>query len=57
MSTLVGALTAENAITSATLWGEVAAAAPLIITLFVFSFGYMVVRKLLNKGRKGKAGI
>lgn len=57
MSTLVTALTGTNGITSATLWGEVAAAAPLMITLFIFAFGFRVVKKLYNNGSKGKAKI
>lgn len=57
MSSLVTALTASGAITSDTLWGEVAKAAPLMITLFVFAFGYRIVRKLYGGGAKGKAKI
>lgn len=57
MSALVTALTAENAITSSTLWTEVAGAAPLMITLFIFAFGFRIIRKLYNNGAKGKAKI
>lgn len=54
MSSLITQLTAEGAITSTTLWGEVAHAAPLIITVFIFAFGYYVLRKVLKGGSKGK---
>lgn len=55
MSTLVTALTSgDNAITSSKLWTEVSAAAPLILTIFVFAFGYYIIRKVLKGGAKGK---
>lgn len=44
-------------ITSTALWGEVTNAAPLIITIFVFAFGYKVVRRVLKKGSSGKSGM
>lgn len=57
MNSLVSALTAEGAITSSTLWGEVATAAPLIITIFVFAFGYKVLKRVLKSGSKGKLNV
>lgn len=54
MSGMITALTANGAITSDTLWGEATSAAPLIITIFVFAFGYRIVKRLLNGGYKGK---
>lgn len=55
MSQMVTALTTgENAITGSTLWTEVAALAPLILTLFIFAFGVYKLGKLLKGGSKGK---
>lgn len=55
MSGMISALTdSSTGITSSTLWGEATNAAPLIITLFVFAFGYRIVKKLLKGGYKGK---
>lgn len=55
MSGMITALTAaEGGITSANLWAEATAAAPLIIGIFIFAFGYRLVRKLLKSGSKGK---
>lgn len=52
MASMITALTAtETGITSAKLWGEAAAAAPLIITLFIFGFGFSIVRHLLKSKR------
>ena len=56
MSTMISALTdSSTGITSSSLWTEVAAAAPLIVTIFIFAFGYRVIRKVLKSGSKGKA--
>lgn len=57
MSEMVTALTGTNGITSSTLWTEAANAAPLIIGIFVFAFGYRIVRKVLKGGYKGKVNI
>lgn len=54
MSGMITALTGEGGITSSALWTEVTAAAPLIIGIFIFAFGYRVVRKVLKSGSKGK---
>lgn len=55
MAAMVESLTASNGgITSANLWTEVTQAAPLIIGIFIFAFGYRVVRKVLKSGSKGK---
>lgn len=56
MSSLITALTGEGGISSATLWGEVASAGPLLITIFSFAFGYFIIRKVLKKGSHGKVG-
>lgn len=39
------------------LWGAISGLAPLMITLFLFSFAYYVFRKLFKSGRKGKANV
>lgn len=49
--------TSGTALTSSTLWAEVTAAAPLIVTIFVFAFGYRIVRRVLNGGSKAKLKI
>lgn len=54
MSGFVTELTGTNGITSANLWTEVTSAAPLIIGIFIFAFGYYVVRKVVKGGSKGK---
>ena len=55
MAGMVSALTnSTSGITSSALWTEVTAAAPLIIGIFIFAFGYRVVRKVLKSGSKGK---
>lgn len=55
MTGFVTALTGTDGITSANLWGEVTTAAPLIVTMFLFAFGFAVVRRLLKgKGRTVK---
>ena len=57
MSGMITALTAQGGITSSSLWTEAAAAAPLIIGIFIFAFGYRIVRKLLKSGSKGKVNV
>lgn len=57
MSGMVSALTGTNGITSSTLWTEAANAAPLIIGIFVFAFGYRIVKKVLKGGYKGKVNV
>lgn len=49
--------TGTGAITSANLWNEATQAAPLILALVVFAFGYRIVRKLVKGAPKGKANI
>ena len=55
MASFISALT--NGITSDTLWTEIAKAAPFIITIFVVAVGYRIVKKVLSKGSKLKAGM
>ena len=58
MSGMVSALTnSTTGITSGTLWTEVTAAAPLIVGIFIFAFGYRVVRKVLKSGSKAKVNV
>lgn len=54
MSGFVTALTGTDGITSSNLWTEVTSASPLIIGIFIFAFGYYVVRKVVKGGSKGK---
>ncbi len=55
MSGFISALT--TGITSDILWTEITKAAPFLITIFVVAVGYRLVRRLVNKGSKLKAGI
>lgn len=55
MASFISALT--TGITSDTLWTEIAKAAPFIITIFVVAVGYRIVKKVLSKGSKLKAGM
>lgn len=54
MQQFVNALIGEGGISSATLWGDVTAAAPLIIIVIGFAFGYYIVRKVVKGTSKGK---
>lgn len=55
MSAFITAL--QTNLTSANLWGELAAAGAFIGLMVVFAFGYRIVRKLVNGVSKGKARI
>ena len=55
MADFVTALT--TGITSNTLWAEITKAAPFLITVFVVAVGYRIIRRVINKGSKLKAGI
>lgn len=58
MSDMITALTSSTTgITSGSLWTEAANAVPLIVGIFVFAFGYRIVKKLLKGGVKGKVNI
>lgn len=57
MAAFITALTGEGGITSSALWTEVGHAAPFIATIFIFAFGYRVLRKVLKGGVKGKVNI
>lgn len=53
-----GFITALNqGITSDTLWTEITKAAPFVITIFVVAVGYRVLKRVITKGSKLKAGI
>lgn len=43
-----------SGITSGALWTEATQAAPLIIAIFTFAFGFYIVRRVLKGGAKGK---
>lgn len=55
MSGFITALT--TGITSDTLWSEITKAAPFVILVFVVAVGYRILRRVINKGSKLKAGI
>ena len=47
----------QTNLTSANLWGELAAAGAFIGLMVVFAFGYRIVKRLVNGVSKGKARI
>lgn len=55
MSGFITALT--TGITSDTLWAEITKAAPFLIVIFVVAVGYRILRRVVSKGSKLKAGI
>lgn len=55
MTGFITALTAG--VSSDTLWAEITKAVPFLITIFVVAVGYRLVRRMVNKGSKLKAGI
>ncbi|MBQ3309566.1 hypothetical protein IJG78_02725 [Candidatus Saccharibacteria bacterium] len=55
MTGFITALT--TGITSDILWTEITKAAPFVITVFVVAVGYRILRRVINKGSKLKAGI
>lgn len=55
MGGFITALT--GGISSDTLWSEITKAAPFVITIFVVAVGYRILRRVINKGSKLKAGI
>lgn len=55
MNTMVTALTSgDNALTGTTLWTNAGYLVPLIITMFVFVFGWTKLAGLLRGGSHGK---
>lgn len=55
MGGFISALT--TGITTDTLWAEITKAAPFVIAMFVVAVGYRVLRRVISKGSKLKAGI
>lgn len=55
MVDFVQALT--TGITSGTIWTEITKAAPFVVTIFIVAVGYHVLRKVVSKGSRLKAGI
>ena len=55
MDGFITALT--TGVTSDTLWAEITKAAPFLIVIFVVAVGYRILRRVINKGSKLKAGI
>lgn len=52
MSAFISAL--NTGLSGDAMWGSVADAAPLIITLVLFALGFYLVRKLIKGAGKGK---
>nr|AXH73719.1 MAG: coat protein [uncultured bacterium] len=55
MGGFISALT--TGITTDTMWAEITKAAPFVIAMFIVAVGYRVLRRVINKGSKLKAGI
>lgn len=55
MGGFITALT--TGITSDILWTEITKAAPFVITMFVVAVGYYILRRVIKRGSKLKAGI
>lgn len=55
MSGFITALT--TGITSDVLWTEITKAAPFVISIFVVAVGYRVLKRVISRGSKLKAGI
>lgn len=47
----------NTGLSATALWGAIADAAPLIITLVLFGLGFYVTRKLIKGASKGKTRI
>lgn len=50
-----GLTSSSTGVTGAGLWDQITPAIPFIVTMFLFAFGYGVVRKVLRRGSKGKS--
>lgn len=55
MNAFISAL--QTGVTSDILWGEITKAAPFVITMFVVAVGYYVLRRVIKRGSRLKAGI
>lgn len=40
-----------------TMWGAVTPVAPIIIFVFLFAFGYRIIKRVTKKGSAGKFGM
>lgn len=54
MADFITAITGSSGISSDALWAEATKAAPLIVIIFIFAFGYRILKKALKSGSKGK---
>lgn len=54
MSDFITAVTGTNGLTSTNLWADVTLAAPLIVSVAVFAFGYYICKKVIKGAAKGK---
>lgn len=57
MAGFITALTGTDGITSANLWAQITPAAGFLGAMVIFAFGYRVIRRLIAKASKGKAGV
>lgn len=57
MAGFITALTGTDGITSANLWAQITPAAAFLGAMVIFAFGYRVIRRLIAKASKGKAGV
>lgn len=55
MQTVVSQLTAG--VTAQTIWGVVSDIMPFVIIMIIVSLGLVVLRRVIGKAGKGKAGI
>lgn len=55
MADFITALT--TGVSSNTIWAEIVKTAPFVITVFIVAVGYRILRRVISKGSKLKAGI
>lgn len=51
----ISALT--TGINADTMWGAVTPVTPLIIFTFIFAFAFLIIKRVLKKGSKGRFGM
>lgn len=47
----------SSTVSGEALWGTFATAIPYIATITLFAFGFYIIRRLIKKIAKGKAGV
>ena len=55
MSTFISSL--NTGLSADALWGAVSSVSALIITGVLFGFGYGLIKRIVNKIRRGKGGM